>query len=239
VLEPRLAYAFTAAAIETSKEKVPAWPKKSPAHLTYVIADFIDLYIQTVRANPFISLELLKMSSFDLEKQPLKFKLNAIALFFSSILIGGFAVYWIATHVLPLYGRLSENAIVIEVQYPAFGLFSVPPVMLVCLIGSLSAFITGKRFSPRPRTFLHYFQTTMLYLFLIGLAIITPLASIITTIALNKHDYTSCPQLRKSGSAWQTFWVSHPAFCFKPDSFTEDNWPCKHMNGKKICLSLD
>ncbi|MFK3942581.1 hypothetical protein ACI2KC_13015 [Pseudomonas monteilii] len=179
------------------------------------------------------------MSSFDLEKQPLKFKLNAVAACFTSIVMGGFAVYWIATHVLPIYGRLSEHAIAIEVQYVAFGLFAAPPVMLLCLVGSLSAFRTGKRFSPRPKTFPHYFQSTMLYLSITGLIIVTPLASIITTLALKKNDYTSCPQLRKSGSAWQTFWVSHPGFCFKPDSFTEKNWPCKHIKGKQMCLSLD
>jgi hypothetical protein len=179
------------------------------------------------------------MSPFDLEKQPLKFKIYALAFFFTSTIMCLFAVYWITAHVLPIYGRLSENAIIIEVQFLAFGLFSVPPAMLFFSVASLSAFITGKRFAPRPKTFLHYFQTMTLYLSLIGLGVITPLASIITTIALNKHDYTSCPQLRKSGSAWQTFWVSHPAFCFKPDSFTEDNWPCKHLNGKRMCLRLN
>jgi len=179
------------------------------------------------------------MSSFDLEKQPLKFKLNAAFLFFCSIIISGFAIYWIATHVLPIYNHLSEHAIAIEVQYLAFGLFAVPPVMLVCLVGSISAFITGKRFSPRPKTFLAYFQKTMLYLTLIGFIAVAPIASIVTTIALKKNDYTSCSKLRKSGSAWQTFWVSHPAFCFKPDSFTEKNWPCKHLDGKQMCLRID
>jgi hypothetical protein len=153
--------------------------------------------------------------------------------------VGIFAAYWLFSHIWPIYGKLSQQAFAIEVPYMAFGLLMAPPVMLACTVASAYAIWTGKRFAPPSKSALAKFQAGMLRASVYALIVVAPLAAILTTVALNKLDYTSCPQLRKSGSAWQTYWVSHPGFCFAPDSYTENKWPCKNVDGKKLCINMD
>ncbi|MQG91985.1 hypothetical protein F6X59_04660 [Pseudomonas sp. MN1F] len=121
----------------------------------------------------------------------------------------------------------------------AFGLLMTPPVMLACVVASAFAIYTGERFAPHNKSAFGKLQTAMLKASVYSLIAVAPLAAILTTVALNKLDYTSFPQLRKSGSAWQTYWVSHPGFCFVPDSYTENRWPCKNAEGKQLCINMD
>jgi len=119
-----------------------------------------------------------------------------------------FSTYWLIAHVLPIYGQIWRQASAIEVPYMAFGLLMAPAVMLACVVASAFAICTGKKFAPRARSGFAIFETGMMKASVYALVVIAPLAAIATTLTLNALDYTTCPQLRKSGSAWQTYWVS-------------------------------
>lgn len=151
--------------------------------------------------------------------------------------MGIFSAYWLIAHVLPIYGQIWRQASAIEVPYMAFGLLMAPPVMLARVIASAFAICTGKKFAPPAKSGLAKFETGMMKTSVYALVLIAPSAAIATTLTLNALDYTTCPQLRKSGSAWQTYWVSHPGFCFVPDSYTENGWPCKMVDGKNYALT--
>ncbi len=68
---------------------------------------------------------------------------------------------------------------------------------------------------------------------------VAPAGAILTTLALLGKGYSPCPRLLISGSAWQLFWVSDERVCFKPDHYINDNWPCKVINGKDVCVQVD
>lgn len=169
----------------------------------------------------------------------IKFRLLAALTLLLCATVGVFATYWLITHVLPIYGQMWRRASAIEVPYMAFGLIMAPPVMLACTVASAFAIWTGKRYDPPEKSALAKLQTGLMRASVYSLIGLAPLTAISTTIALNALDYTTCPQLRKSGSAWQTYWVNHPGFCFKPDSYTENRWPCKNIDGKKLCINMD
>ncbi|ANY86664.1 MULTISPECIES: hypothetical protein [Pseudomonas] len=169
----------------------------------------------------------------------LSFRLRAGLTFLICAGVGIFAVYWLIAHVLPIYGQLWRRASAIEVPYLAFGLLMAPPIMLSCSLAAAYAFWTGKKFNPPKKSGLARFETSMIKTSVYVLVLLAPLIAVITTVALNTLNYTSCPQLRKSGSAWQTYWVIHPGFCFKPDSYTENDWPCKQVDGKTLCINMD
>ena len=179
----------------------------------------------------------MALNSADIKS--IKFRLSALLTLLICASIGLFAIYWIISHVLPIYGQMWRRASVIEVPYMAFSLLMTPPVMLACAVASAFAICTGERFAPPSKSAFAKLQTGMLKASVYSLIVIAPLAAIMTTVALNKLDYTGCSQLRKSGSAWQTYWVSHPGFCFVPDSYTENRWPCKNVDGKKFCINMD
>jgi len=179
------------------------------------------------------------MTVSTLSFESIKFRLLAALTLLICTGAGLFSIYWLIAHVLPIYGKLWRQASAIEVPYMAFGLLMAPPVMLACTVASAFAICTGKRFAPTSKSGLAQFQTCMLKISVYSLIVVAPLVAIITTVALNTLDYTICPQLRKSGSAWQTYWVSHPGFCFIPDSYTENKWPCKNADGKKLCINMD
>lgn len=178
------------------------------------------------------------MTASTLSFESIKFRLLAALTLAICASIGVFSVYWLIAHVLPVYGQLWRRASAIEVSYMAFGLVMAPPVMLACTVASAFAICTGKKFAPASKSALEKFQTGMLKASVYSLIVVAPLVAILTTVALNKLDYTSCPQLRKSGSTWQTYWVRHPGFCFVPDSYTENGWPCKNAEGKKLCINM-
>jgi len=68
---------------------------------------------------------------------------------------------------------------------------------------------------------------------------VVPAVMILTTVALLARGYSPCPKLLISGSAWQLFWVNDDRVCFKPDHYINDNWPCKVIDGKDVCVQVD
>lgn len=71
------------------------------------------------------------------------------------------------------------------------------------------------------------------------MVIVAPAMITLTTATLSAKGYWSCPKLRISGSGWQMFWVNDERVCFKPDHYINDNWPCKAINGRDVCVQVD
>ncbi|MCZ0950259.1 MULTISPECIES: hypothetical protein [Pseudomonas syringae group] len=170
---------------------------------------------------------------------PLVFRLIALALIISVTTVGVFSIYWLWERVIPLYGRIYRNAPVVEVPYLAFALLMAPPAVLIAVIGSSFALCTGKKFDPPNNSFLHRFQSLMIYLSVKVITYVVPAIIVITTILLLMRDYTPCSKLRISGSAWQLFWVNDERVCFKPTRYINDNWPCKMVGDQEYCIQVD
>ena len=170
---------------------------------------------------------------------PLAFRLGALAFAFFMILTGFFSLYWLYEHVLPIYGRIYRNAPVVETPYLAFGLLMAPPIVLIGIIGAFIAAWTGKKFEPPKNSFLLRLQTLMLYLCFKTIIYIVPATMILTTLTLLYKDYTPCPKLLISGSAWQLFWVNDENACFKPTRYINDHWPCKMIGEQEVCIQVD
>lgn len=98
---------------------------------------------------------------------------------------------------------------------------------------------TGRKFDPPKGSWLYRLQVLAFWLTVKIAVYVMPATAILTTLTLLATGYTTCSQLRKSSSNWQVFWVNDSRFCFKPDFFNDDKWPCKKVNGKDICLPLD
>ncbi|TFZ34346.1 hypothetical protein EWW49_24800 [Pseudomonas syringae] len=170
---------------------------------------------------------------------PILFRVGAAIFVFFMSLVGVFSIYWIWEHVLPLYGRLYRNAPVVETPYLAFALLMVPPTVLLIAVGGAIAIWTGKKFDPPSNSFLHRFQSLMLYLSVKIIIYVVPAIIILTTIMLLAKDYTPCPKLLISGSAWQLFWVNDERVCFKPTRYINDHWPCKMVGDQEYCVQVD
>ncbi|WP_258195135.1 hypothetical protein [Pseudomonas japonica] len=153
--------------------------------------------------------------------------------------VGICSIYWLWTHIIPIYGRIYRDALVVETPYLAYGLLMVPPVAVLGTVGILSCAFTGRQFNPPNKSFLFRFQTLMLKSSVYTLVYAVPAIAILTTLALLMRDYSPCPKLLISGSAWQLFWVNDDRVCFKPDHYINDNWPCKIVNGKDVCIQVD
>lgn len=170
---------------------------------------------------------------------PLKIRLLAVGMIAAMLLVGAISVYAYLNYLFPLYGRLLRGAPVVETPYLAFGLLMAPPALAILLVGSAICAWTGKKFDPPPASRLHRFQTQMFGLSLKTLLYVVPAVMILTTAALLARGYSPCPKLLISGSAWQLFWVNDDRVCFKPDHYINDNWPCKVINGKDVCIQVD
>ncbi|AVB17123.1 hypothetical protein BKM16_24175 [Pseudomonas amygdali pv. morsprunorum] len=155
------------------------------------------------------------------------------------LLVGVFSIYWIWEHVLHLYGRLYRNAPVVETPYLAFALLMVPPTVSLITIGGAIAIWTGRKFDPPSNSFLHRFQSLMLYLSVKIIIYVVPAIIILTSIMLLAKDYTPCPKLLIFGSAWQLFWVNDEQVCFKPTRYINDHWPCKMVGDQEYCVQVD
>ncbi len=68
---------------------------------------------------------------------------------------------------------------------------------------------------------------------------LAPALIVLTTLILVARNYSPCPKLLISGSAWQLSWVNDEQVCFKPDHYINDNWPCKVIDGKDACIQVD
>jgi len=172
----------------------------------------------------------------NLPSQSTHYRISGALLALTCSMMGPISVYWIATLIQPIYKNLWHHTHMVEVQYMAFGLIGAPSILLYGITGGLYAALTGKRFAPKSKSWLGRFEYSMLWITACALIALTPLAALSTTAALKLQHYESCPALRKSGSSWQTFWVSNPDFCFTPDRFTEDDRPCKTQHGHDMCL---
>lgn len=169
----------------------------------------------------------------------LYFRIIAVALVCIMTVMGAFSLYWLWEHVIPIYGRIYRNAPVVETPYLAFCLLMAPPAVLLTIIGASIAAWTGKKFDPPNSSFLHSFSTLMIYLSVKTIIYIVPTIMILTTLALLYKDYTPCPKLLISGSAWQLFWVNQENACFKPTRYINDNWPCKLIGNQEVCIQVD
>ena len=155
------------------------------------------------------------------------------------LLVGAFSVYAYISYLFPLYGRLLRSAPVVETPYLAFGLLMAPPALAILLVGSAICAWTGRKFDPPQSSRMHRFQTLMFGWSIKTLIFIVPAVMILTTVALLARGYSPCSKLLISGSAWQLFWVNDERVCFKPDLYINDNWPCRTVGKKNICIQVD
>jgi hypothetical protein len=169
----------------------------------------------------------------------LKFRLIALVVILSAIALGIFTAYSIWEYILPLYGRIYRNAPIVETPYLAFCLLMAPPITVLTFIAACAAAWSGKKFDPPPKTFLNRFQELMIRLSIKILIYVVPAVAILTTLILLYRDYTPCPKLLISGSAWQLFWVNDKNACFKPTRYINDNWPCKMIGNQEVCIQVD
>lgn len=170
---------------------------------------------------------------------PLVFRLGALVFIMFVMLIATFSLYWLWTEVLPIYGRIYRNAPVVETPYLAFCLLMAPPALLLAIVGASIAAWTGKKFDPPNHSFLHRFQMLMMNFSVKTVIYIVPAVMILTTATLLYRNYTPCPKLLISGSAWQLFWVNQENACFKPTRYINDNWPCKMIGAQEVCIQVD
>lgn len=170
---------------------------------------------------------------------PIVFRLSATIFVLFMAMVGAFSVYWIWEHVLPLYGRIYRNAPVVETSYLAFCLLMAPPAVLLIIIGGVIAIWTGKKFDPPNNSALDRFQSLMIYLSVKTIIYVVPAIVLATTITLLARDYTPCPKLLISGSAWQLFWVNDERVCFRPTRYINDHWPCKMIGNQEVCVQVD
>ncbi|EGH41339.1 MULTISPECIES: hypothetical protein [Pseudomonas syringae group] len=180
-----------------------------------------------------------KIKSAPIDSLPKYFRLITVLGLLLAILLLASAVYIIVDGVTPVYGRLWRNAPIIEVQYIAYALLAAPFIAILMGYAAIAAFTTRKVFSPEPGTRAAKFQSVMFKLFLKTLLYVSLPLPILTTLWLVSTGYSLCNDLRPSGSGWQTFWVNNKNACFKPDTYINDHWPCKVVDGKKMCLQAD
>ena len=169
----------------------------------------------------------------------LAFRFLAVAFVLFMTLMGAFSLYWLWDDVLPIYGRIYRNAPVVETPYLAFCLLMAPPAVLLTIIGAAFSAWTGKKFDPPNNSFLHHFSALMIYTSIKTITYIVPAIIVLTTLTLLYRDYTPCPKLLRSGSAWHLFWVNDERACFKPTRYINDSWPCKFIGKQEVCIQVD
>lgn len=172
-------------------------------------------------------------------RSPILFRLTAIGLMLSMLAMGALAVYALWTDIVPLYGRIYRNAPVVETPLKAFFMIAFIPLGPCLIVASLIAAWTGRKFDPPKTSWLHGFQLRSLQLTVVLMVIVASTMIALTTATLSAKDYWSCPKLRISGSGWQMFWVNDERVCFKPDHYINDNWPCKAIDGRDVCVQVD
>ncbi|WP_077046710.1 hypothetical protein [Pseudomonas sp. KK4] len=169
----------------------------------------------------------------------LHLRVIALALIFAIIPVGTLSLYWLWEDMIPIYGRIYRNAPVVETPYLVFCLLMGPPALLLGIIGASITVWTGKKFNPPNNSFLHRFSALMMYLSVKTMFYIVPAIMTLTTLTLLYRDYTPCPKLLISGSAWQLFWVNDENACFKPTRYINDHWPCKMIGEQEVCIQVD
>ena len=173
------------------------------------------------------------------ERSPQLFRLVTLSTGLFTGILGLLSAYWLAHDVFPLLGRMYRNAPIVVTPYLGFMLIAMCMATPILVITSVYACWHAKKFDPPPNTHLFRFQHNSYKLTLWSIIYIAPALALLATLGLWAKGYTPCPKLLISGSAWQVYWVNDERYCFKPDSYTRDGWPCKRMGDKNACLQVD
>jgi hypothetical protein len=126
---------------------------------------------RAILCSPFKAKPMTSTSS---DSGSIAFRLRAFLTLLICASIGLFAIYWLITHVLPIYGQMRRLASAIEVPYMAFGLLMAPPVMFACVVASAFAICTGERFAPSAKSVLGKLQNAMLKASVYSLIAVAP-----------------------------------------------------------------
>ena len=173
------------------------------------------------------------------DPSPLKIRVTALVFIPMSAITCCLILYWLSHDILPLYGRIYRDAPIVETPYLGFFLLMGPPGLLYLMIATAIAAWHGKKFDPPRNSKLYRLQSFMLGASVKAALFVAPTLIVITTLILMGRDYSPCPKLLISGSAWQLFWVNDEKVCFKPEYYINDHWPCKTENGKEVCIQAD
>ena len=149
------------------------------------------------------------------------------------------ASYFLWTDLRPVYTRLYRSAPVVEVPFLAFGLLPILPLSIFLITVAVVSAWTGRTFDPARDSPLYIFQNFMLSISVKTFSYLVPIAIISSFIALLSGGYAICTELAISGAKRKLFWVNDERVCFKPDHYINDNWPCKIVNGKDVCIQVD
>ncbi|MBA6116800.1 MULTISPECIES: hypothetical protein [Pseudomonas] len=173
------------------------------------------------------------------ERSPHLFRLVAFITCLFTIAMGLLSGYWLINDVLPLFGKLLSNAPLVITPYLGFMLIGMCTVSPILVITTAYACWRAKKFDPPTHSLLFKFQYYSYKLTLWSMIGMAPAIAILVTLGLWGKGYTPCQKLLISGSAWKVYWVNDAQYCFKPDSYTSDNQPCKRVGDKNICLQAD
>lgn len=173
------------------------------------------------------------------ERSPRLFRLVTLLFGLSVVTLGFLSVYWLGNDVFPLFGRIFRNAPIVETPYLGFMLIAMCTVTPILVITSAYACWHAKKFDPPSNTRLFRFQHNSYKLTLWSMVYLAPALAILVTLTLWMRGYIPCQKLLISGSAWQVYWVNDNRYCFKPDSYSNEKWPCKHVGNKNICIQVD
>lgn len=168
-----------------------------------------------------------------------KARLAVTALIPATLFLIFLSLYFISIFLIPLYERLYRGAAVIETPYIIFALIGALPIFALGTVAVIIAASTGRKFNPEKGSRLFKFQHLMFAAAIKTLLYLVPAAIIITTLLLLARGYWPCGKLYIPDSFRQLYWVNDERVCFKPDHYINDNWPCKIVNGKDVCIQVD
>jgi len=173
------------------------------------------------------------------ERSPYLFRLVAFFTCLLTATLGLLSAHWLGNDVLPLFGSIYMNLPIVITPYLGFMLIAMCTVSPILTITSAYACWRAKKFDPPINSRLYRFQYHSYKWTLWSMICIAPALAIMVTLGLWAKGYTPCQQLLISGSAWKVYWVNDARYCFKPDSYTRDGWPCKRMGDKLSCFQID
>lgn len=173
------------------------------------------------------------------ERSPCLFRLVAFITCLLTAALGFLSARWLASDILPLFGSLFTDTPIVVTPYLGFMLIAMCTVSPILIITSAYACWRAKKFDPPINSRLYRFQYQSYKLTLWSMICIAPALAILVTLGLWAKGYTPCQKLLISGSAWKVYWVNDARYCFKPDSYTDDNQPCKRIGDKNVCVQFE
>lgn len=181
----------------------------------------------------------LKLRSHFIEIPAYKLRLAVAPLILGSLYMLVMSPYFLWTDLSPLYTRLYRGAPVVEAPPLAFGLIPSLPLSVYLIVATTVAAWTGRKFDPTRNSNLWLFQKIILAILVKTITHLMPAVLTLTVVALIAGGYTTCSELAISSAQRKLFFVNDQRVCFKPDHYINDNWPCKTVNGKDICIQVD